>query len=227
MTDDHKNVQASSCVCRFVQGTKRNKPLLLCNDSSVSAFDSADSQTNTQTHTCTLGCRHLLYASCPLTHATREPESVCRIPTRTWTRTRAHALAVLAGSFIGWNMKALCQISSYIQWFQLVLTRPCHLHHHHRDKLLVILSHHSARFTCVIWNQVGRVLNMWQTKLRSSACCQIRQIWPPGSKLSLHCQSSVQLMSHGMHMATHPVSHSLYVCCSATAFPSASPFFSK
>lgn len=36
-------------VCRSVQGN--NTPLLLCNDSPVSAFDSADSQINTHTHT--------------------------------------------------------------------------------------------------------------------------------------------------------------------------------
>lgn len=217
-----------SVVCESVQG--KRKQALFALQWLVSFCLRRCRSTNqlTNTHKYTLCCRRLPSASGWLTPAdlTREPESVCSVPACTLTRMNIkHTYTLLLPS----------QDHSLVWlWFffshpvtSLVLTRQCHLHDHRQTWVShrIVTPRCSVHLFCHM--KSGRKGNRCVAN-ESSVVSVSRWITDRVGLRAVNClapsHSLAQLTLHGMNMAKHPVSHSLSVCCSATAFPSAAPF---
>lgn len=138
-------------------------------------------------------------------------------------KTHVRALAAFAGSLIG-----LIMIFFSHPVTLLILTRQCHLHDHRQTEFLIVSLHHNVQFTFFCHMKSGRKGN-WCVAKESSVVSASSWITDRVGLRAVNClapsQSQTWLTLHGMNTATHPVSHSLSVCCSATASPSATPLF--
>lgn len=182
---------------------------------------SADPQISTPTPAHTICCRHLLSAARLLRPAflTREPESLCSFPTWHAHEWRViHSLFAVLWAFWFTGLKKW-RLSATLVFIDLTFLNQTISP---SSDFFFRIWHHNVKFTCVILIQVGRVKNLWQTKL-SSSLCQIRfYLYVENCP----CTVSLQFCSHHSftrHADGH-IAYCVYVFCSVTAFPSATPF---